>query len=348
MPVFAPRILRESASSKTASVQHDGLKASTAHPAIGNQALLRMIQRTITIDNYNTRVGGLHDDQDLDIAAVRESISRAVNGPSKQTILNTLTTLNAQNYHAADVHTLANDLCQGIADQAVIATVRKAVGDTIVNPKQGERDLYKKLIDERAVLSYQKAHPGSIGMTDLGRAVANAPQVVRLVTELHNSLQTPPRWVLERSTDVSEWAFCMNPGAQLRTPHGNGAGWLPNGSYTTDYTQHNQTVNTAVTDMRAEQTDVNTTRARQRKLAGMSDHALYRDAAIKHLTPQQRRYLAWGAYAESNHGAGSPYIEFGVPGEADGRVVFDFTTGDFYFTVHYNWHQGLNPFFRIT
>ncbi len=347
MPIFASRSLRESTASKSPSIQQNAHRAPDKRLPLGNQALLRMIQRTITIDNYNTRAGGLADNQNLDIAAVRESISRVVNGASKQTILNALTTLNAQNHHAADVHTLANDLCQGINDPAVIAAVRKAVGDTIVNPKEGERDLYKKLIDERAVLSYQKAHPGTISMIDLGRAVAKAPEVVQLVTKLHNDLQTPPKWVLEKSTDVSEWVFCMNPGAQLRTPHSNGAGWLPATSYTTDYTQHNQTVNTAVAALRAEQTDVNSTRARQKKLAGMSDHALYRDAAIKHLTPQQRRYLAWGAFAESNNGAGSPYIEFGVPGESDGRVVFDFTTGNFYFTVHYNWHQGLNPFFQI-
>lgn len=44
----------------------------------------------------------------------------------------------------------------------------------------------------------------------------------------------------------------------------------------------------------------------------------------------------------------SPHIEFAGPSTDVSRFVYDYATGAFYLSVHYQWHRGYNPFFRVT
>ncbi len=36
-----------------------------------------------------------------------------------------------------------------------------------------------------------------------------------------------------------------------------------------------------------------------------------------------------------------------MPGENDGRLVFDIERQRFFFTIDYNWRNGFNPFYRV-
>lgn len=60
-------------------------------------------------------------------------------------------------------------------------------------------------------------------------------------------------------------------------------------------------------------------------------------------TAEDRRFYAWSSHAD----AVSQYIEFSVPGKKDQRMVFDFVNKTVYWTVHYKWYRGFNPFFLV-
>lgn len=61
-----------------------------------------------------------------------------------------------------------------------------------------------------------------------------------------------------------------------------------------------------------------------------------------------RMALHWGAYAMADAGQLYPYIEFAGPSTDVSRFVYDYATGAFYLSVHYQWHRGYNPFFQVT
>jgi hypothetical protein len=59
----------------------------------------------------------------------------------------------------------------------------------------------------------------------------------------------------------------------------------------------------------------------------------------------------WYGYTKSVNDDDSAFIEFnmGTISQIGGwRVLYDYMAGDFYLTLHYNWHKGYNPFFKLT
>lgn len=63
---------------------------------------------------------------------------------------------------------------------------------------------------------------------------------------------------------------------------------------------------------------------------------------------RERMALHWGAYAMTDAGQLYPYVEFAGPSTEVSRFVYDYANGAFYLSVHYRWHRGYNPFFRVT
>lgn len=75
----------------------------------------------------------------------------------------------------------------------------------------------------------------------------------------------------------------------------------------------------------------------------------YRDCFAETVnTRAQRAQLAWARYVNQFGETNYPYVEFTAE-NADGvsRVIYDYMNDIFYITLHYNWVQGFNPFFKI-
>jgi hypothetical protein len=305
---------------------------------MGNAATLAKlrgpIQRSLTITNYNTKQGGAKEDQLLNIQVVRAAITQKVtHGADKQKVLTKLAALDGQNVTATDVQTLATQLSEGTTQVATEAQVRDAIGSTLINPKESEATLFDNLILRATSMSYQKGTPNVISKDNLERTVAGVGTLVTNIKALDTALQTPAKDAVGE-TDIGSWVTILNSyDLNIRTAHENGAGWLPKGNVAATFANLKGVVDTAFGT------------ARQNPLAAAySDEMLRYMAIMKKLQPDDRRYFAWGSYG----GDESPYIEFGVPGEKDGRLVFDFETKTFFFTVHYAWHKGYNAFFSVT
>ena len=222
-----------------------------------------------------------------------------------------------------------------------------------------------------AVLSRRKKVPSTISKASLhGVSVPTDTALSLLIVNLTNRNNA-----LNNVNDyVAGWTPRNRAGdamAGIRSPHQNGAHWLPN--FTAAGAAASEAalaaaVNAAVINLNGD------TRARFRALgaalqaaaAGAARASDIEDnvdasnnAALKNHfyrnvfwnavpTKAARVQLAWARYA-TDWGAiaNCPYIEFGGGGLAS-RFVWDYVNDRFFLSAHYNWVDGYNPFFEIT
>ncbi len=306
---------------------------------LGNSVVSRLVrppvQRTVTIMNYNTKQGGVAENQVLDIGRVRTAITGAVTDQGdRTTVLATLTTLDSQNHQAPDVAVLATTLSAGTKKVATQSQGAEAVGSTLLNTNRTEAPLWERLITRSGTLSRAMGTPGSITLNGLEAALGvTVGNIQQGVLAIDTALRNPPKKL--EATEFDGWVQELAGNLNIRTAHENGAGWLPAGNVPGTFPALQGRVNTARTGATIANLVTNGTMT-----ALQADYRAVRTA----LNPEERRYFGWCSHG----GPVSPYIEVGVPGEKDGRVVFDIERRLFFFTVHYNWHKGYNPFLQIT
>lgn len=155
--------------------------------------------------------------------------------------------------------------------------------------------------------------------------------------------------------------------AGIRSPHVNGAGWLPVHTVPDPEPALNAVarawlVHVAANGTPVEQADVNlhfpaparaTATSQMVEASGLSqalrNQYLTGPFAGVVNTRALRIALGWQRYAAGNGAPTCPYIEFTLSGAAGvSRLVWDYINDHIYASVHYNWVDGFNPFFWIT
>lgn len=311
---------------------------------VGNQEVQRLlagapsIQRTLTITNYNTTAGGVAENQVLNTAQVRDAITRMVsNSRHRATILSNLTQQDSANAASPDVHSLAQTLCGAITDATTLAQVRDAIGSTLINTNREEADEFDALLERASnPKSRAKGTPNEIARTSLP---GDLPTKVQTITTKIGTINTKLAALALTDFDnvyPSAWAVTVKDGLDIRTAHDNGAGWLPAGNVAATFAAYDQRVQRVV--------GRGPVQAAIRQGTYTEAGAMVR-AASAQLGAAERQYYAWAAHSGDSR---SPYIEISVPGNKNGRVVYDFENNRFFYTIHYNWHKGYNPFFLIT
>jgi hypothetical protein len=291
------------------------------------------VQRTVTILSYDVGKGGPYH-AELNLPAVRTAIQGAVKGPNQATILARLATANTQNWTGGDVVVLATHLCAGTP--VAVTTVADAIGSTLLLTYRTNAEEAQQFEQARAVansMSRSKGTPNQIALATLDGALGSAgiAGIKQAIGVLDAKLGTRQDAVAEATVD--SWPDILAGALNVREVHGNGAGWLPTVDIATPLAAYQGIVDNAYA-------------AAAPGWIAAKGEAAVRFSLInsnRFPTSEARRYYVWASKAQGI----SPYIEFSVPGHKDLRVVFDFVNRQYYFTVHYKWYKGYNPFFLI-
>ena len=221
------------------------------------------------------------------------------------------------------------------------------------------------------VMSRQKAVPSTMNQAALNGASGATNTALNLliarITARNNALDqvasyiAPGAWLPRARASMTM--------AGIRSPHQNGAGWLPafaaapldaavlaatgpaGVALQADHRPARQAIGNALVAAAAaaaaEASDVETT-VDASGSNGLINH-FYRSVFWPSVpTKAARVELAWARFA-TDFGtlANCPYIEFAGGGAAS-RFVWDYVNDRFFLSAHYNMVGGYNPFFRIT
>lgn len=291
------------------------------------------VQRAITILSYNVGKRG-PDDAELDVPVVRTAIQRAVPPPNQARVLANLQNADAHGWQGGDVVALATHLTAGMP-AATRDLVAEAIGGTLTaqgtNPEEAGQ--FEATRARAQSMSRAKGTPNQITVGDLDTATgAGIAGIAARIRALDAKLAR--RQPAVRDVSVEAWAHQLGADVNVREAHGNAAGWLPAVDIAARHGQLKGVVDHRVGLPRIQQW-----------IAGNSELAARYDviASDRFFTAEDRRYFVWSSHAD----AVSPYIEFSVPGKKDQRLVFDFVHQTIYWTVHYKWYKGFNPFFEV-
>lgn len=319
---------------------------------VGNRAVVEMlagradrpappadvpVQRTVTILSYDVGARG-PDNAVLDVDAVRGAITaRLPAGADRTRVLANLAAANLANRTDADVNDLATHLCTGAPTR--IAAVADAIGSTLTaqGTNADEAGQFEDARQVATTMSCSKGTPNTIMVGKLAQKFVggNYAAIIGQIRALDTKLRSRQDRVQDATHDA--WVSLLAGDLNVRTAHENGAGWLP----AVDVLPHRRLYDAHLASRVGKRNVAAWIRA-----GNSGERAAFNAINSRKLfaQPDDRRRFLWASYSQS----ASPYIEFGVPGKKDQRIVFDFTTKTFYFTVHYKWYLGYNPFFTIT
>jgi hypothetical protein len=289
------------------------------------------IQRTLTV-NYSA----VHAGADINSPTLRGAVDNYANVAKplslaeKSALKAAISQANTANAAAADVPALADAIVGHYAGWAIVSAVNKtrikgiledlmgarlATGMTTAN----EETAFDDLIGRATRTSRAKGQPNEVAIGNLPVHLANAirTQVSAAKSRdqsFHSKSQKSIKKIYRNNVvaKLDEMREEASTGmAGIRMVHFAGDGWLP-------AVPVGQIAN-----------------------FGTLDRAL---------TADEISQAHWYQYALSAGGA-SPFIEFDigtVSGIGGWRLIFDYVNRNFYLSLHYNWHSGYNPFFKLT
>ncbi len=237
---------------------------------------------------------------------------------------------------------------------------------------ESEKSTFRRIRHGATVMSRLKGTPNQATLVKIASAQgigALGTKITALTTDIlnrNNDLHNVANYAAnDPTTGVTSRA---NFGfAGIRSPHINGAGWLPvhvvaNPEPALDVAARAWLAHVAANGTLAEQADVNqhfpppthaTATSQQVEASGLSqalrNQYLTGPFALVVNTRALRIALGWQRYAAGNGAPTCPYIEFTATGAAGvSRLVWDYVNDSVFASVHYNWVDGFNPFFEIT
>jgi len=281
------------------------------------------IQRTITVFGANVDSGGLRgaveqwNNQQRQLSqqekgALRAAISAANHANAQNGDAPDKATAILGNYNGFNLLSPGNKLrIKGILEDLLGAQL--ASGMTT----QTEVDAFDLLLTRATVTSRSKRVTNQVAIAQLPDALSTAVRnqvdaaKARHLTLKAKSSRTAKRALLRgKPEDLGPDAATGMVG--IRSPHYNTDNWLPD-----------------------------------RPVNGIANLG----GVQRGLTTEEVAQVYWYGYTKSVNNDDSAFIEFnmGTISQIGGwRVLYDYTTGDFYLTLHYNWHKGYNPFFKLT
>ena len=289
------------------------------------------IQRTIRI-----LYSGAHAAADINPAGLRTdvdhwaNVGRPLSAAEKGALKAAISAANTANSQTADVPTMATAIVGHYANWAVVSEANKSRIKGILEQLMGgrlatgmttaaEQTAFDDLITRATRTSRAKGQPNEIAMGNLPVHLAAAVRTQVNAAKardasFHDRSQRDIKKIYRRAipAELDALREAASRGlAGIRMVHFAGDGWLP----TVD---PNPIAN-----------------------FGTLGRAL---------TADEISQAHWYQYALSAGGA-SAFIEFDigtVSGIGGWRLIFDYVNRNFYLSLHYNWHSGYNPFFKLT
>lgn len=281
------------------------------------------------------------------------------NAKQRAALLSNLTSITdaAPDLAAPDVPTLADRVSAHIrgthpltaAELGWLTTaVRSALSATSFTIKKSSGDAFESLRQNAETTSQAKGTPNTIAVRQLpGPLQAPTASIAGLVRARNQAL-VATGFQLPRFPLVTGLANQASIGMDsIRSTHTNLAGWLP--ATPPPVPMPLQTLEHLV--LAAAPPALAPQLLAGGDLTPVSRHvvaALIFRALGGIPTNRARMALHWGAYAQADAGHLYPFVEFAGPSTDVSRFVYDYATGAFYLSVHYQWHRGYNPFFRVT
>lgn len=213
----------------------------------------------------------------------------------------------------------------------------------------GKGDAFDGLITHAASTSRSKGTANEIALGQLPGAMQGGVQGIAGALQTRNQAMIASGLQLGRFPLIAGLADKASVDfASVRTAHTNLSGWLPahmgapmQPFATLEANVLNNTVGAFHTALQ-DGDDLN--EGYRRRVEALLVAALGGAPSNR-----QRMVLHWCAYAMQQPAAlPYAYIEFAGPSTYVSRFLYDYTSGDFYLSVHYSWSKGYNPFFKVT
>jgi hypothetical protein len=339
----------------------------------GNRAVAAMLSRSLAVTGINYDQGkGTHTPEEIPVETFRDALRNSaflgkLNGQEKERLK-----IGTANLQAADLPALAQVVVDHVAGQLparrlALAAYAGEVEAALVKATpvkvhdQDDVDVFNR-IKLQATMSRSKGTPNTITLANLGKVLDRAAAGT-------TSLNARVKANNANSADVSQYmaqpdlapSLVVSYDLPVRSPHTNGAGWLPASSAPTR-------LDVAAATWAATAATAPTNVGRSLSAAfgtppnGVTARAVEETAQLvpearkqyyarvwSQLNARRRAEHAWTQYTSSWGAVQGAFIEFTAEkGLGVNRFVWDLINDRYYVSLHYNWIEGYNPFFEVT